>query len=440
MITPSFAALLVPFSDCFTSPSFDSFCRLMVGWVLRLGRHTVTGVVQAAEAMGQKHHTSFHRFFRQARWTPDAVGLTVLRSVMALVADDEPVRMTLDDTLARHTGKHIAAAGMHLDPLLSTKKQRFYHFGHVWVVLSVVVDVPLCNKRFALPVLARLYRSQTLSKAHGRVHRKRTELGAELVQLAKAALKARRIVVIADATYVNGSIIRPLPQGVDLVGRGRLDAALYAPPPPARAGQMGRPRLKGQRLASPNQRATRFRWKPHQLKLSGRDARVGIQLFDALWYKAAHQRRLRFVLIRGWPGHSHDDVLVTTDLSASAQDIIETYCRRWATEETFAWVKQRLGFQDPQNRTEHAVHRTAPMALWAYSLVVLWYLNVGQHSRQARLASLPWYTRKKTPSFADMIATLRRDSWSRRLLDRPSKHRPDQKSLRALIDAAAYAH
>ncbi|WP_433931021.1 hypothetical protein AB3662_43165 [Sorangium cellulosum] len=38
----------------------------------------------------------------------------------ALVARDQPLVAAVDDTLGRHTGKKIAAASMHCDPLLST--------------------------------------------------------------------------------------------------------------------------------------------------------------------------------------------------------------------------------------------------------------------------------------------------------------------------------
>src|SRR3712207_2855908 len=41
---------------------------------------------------------------------------------------------------------------------------------------------------------------------------------------------------------------RFLPRPVTFVTRLRLDAALYDPAPPRRAGQLGRPRLKGERL------------------------------------------------------------------------------------------------------------------------------------------------------------------------------------------------
>jgi hypothetical protein len=75
----------------------------------------------------------------------------------------------------------------------------------------------------------------------------------------------------------------------------------------------------------------------------------------------------------------------------------------------------RVRCEDPQNRLEHAVERTAPMALWAYTLVVLWYVKWGQHTRAARVPQMPWYTSKAAPAFSDMLATLRRASWLERL-------------------------
>jgi hypothetical protein len=94
--------------------------------------------------------------------------------------------LTIDDTLARHTGKHIAAGAMHRDPLLSTGKKPFFHFGHQWVVLSVVLAFPSWDKVFSLPVLVRLYRTEKLNKKLGRPHQKKTELGDQMIQLVAA--------------------------------------------------------------------------------------------------------------------------------------------------------------------------------------------------------------------------------------------------------------
>ena len=62
----------------------------------------------------------------------------------------------------------------------------------------------------------------------------------------------REIVAVADSAYASlrllASCRRFLPRPVTFVTRLRLDAALYDPAPPRRAGQIGRPRLKGERL------------------------------------------------------------------------------------------------------------------------------------------------------------------------------------------------
>jgi hypothetical protein len=62
----------------------------------------------------------------------------------------------------------------------------------------------------------------------------------------------REIVAVADSAYASlrllASCRRFLPRPVTFVTRLRLDAALYDPAPPRRAGQLGRPRLKDERL------------------------------------------------------------------------------------------------------------------------------------------------------------------------------------------------
>jgi hypothetical protein len=42
---------------------------------------------------------------------------------------------------------------------------------------------------------------------------------------------------------------------------------------------------------------------------------------------------------------------------------------------------------------------------------VLWYAEHGEELREKWFVKRPWYRRKKSPSFADMLATLRQASW-----------------------------
>ena len=438
-IVASFRQILQVFAPCFTEPSMQSFVTLMAGWVLDLRRHTVTEVVRAAGAVGRKHISSYHRFFSQGRWSTDAVGLVLAGFILPRLAPTGRVRLIVDDTLGRHTGKRIAAASMHRDPLLSTGRRPFFHWGHVWVV--VAIEVTLFDKSWALPVLFRLHRSKKRCKAENRPYRKTTEHARELIDLLASRHQARQFQVVGDAAYTNGSMFKKRPPNAQFVGRGRLDAALYAPPPPKRRGQMGRPRVRGKRLASPGARAKAKTalWKKVTVHVYGRTVTVRVLVMDALWYVAAGSELVRQVVVRGFPGHERDDVFVSTDRSLPPAEIIESFSKRWPLETTFHETKGKLGFEDPQNRTERAVERTAPLALVSYSLVVLWYVLHGQRSRAAKLPALPWYPHKAGITFSDMLATLRRASWRQRLLDPDASVADLRKRLRPLVDYVASA-
>lgn len=73
--------------------------------MLNLGRHTITATVRPAGAVGWKHISSFHRFFWQARWTGDELGLVLIRLVGRQLSDSGPVVVAVDDTVGVQTGK-----------------------------------------------------------------------------------------------------------------------------------------------------------------------------------------------------------------------------------------------------------------------------------------------------------------------------------------------
>lgn len=437
MLPESLLGCLSAFEGCFTAPSYRRFLTLMHGWLLCISKHTVTGVMRAA-GVAEQDVSGFHRFFSRGVWDPQEVGFVVLRLALRMVPGDVPVSMTLDDTLARHTGKHIASASMHRDPLLSTGQRPYFHFGHKWVVLAVVVTMPW-GKRLSLPVLARLYRNEKAAKAASAPHAKLTDLGLQMLSELGKRYGERRFVVYADNAYINRTIVQQRPRNMEVVGRGRMDAALYALPPKRTPSTKGRPRVRGRKLHSPQHRANSSRgWSRLNVDIYGRAAEVQVKVFDAIWYKVSHGEQLRIVIVRGWPGHDKDDVLVSTDLSLGAEGIIEGYCQRWSLEETFGWVKSRLGFEDPHNRVERAVHRTAPMALWSYSLTVIWYGQWSKRRTTFPMRTGRWYRTKTAPSFADMLATLRRQSWAQWVCDQADAGRLDQKSLDPLLEMVGY--
>lgn len=69
----------------------------------------------------------------------------------------------LDDTLARKRGLKMFGAGMHHDPLLSSRGKVITNWGHSWVVLGVIVELPFRRGHYYfLPILFRLYLNQKM--------------------------------------------------------------------------------------------------------------------------------------------------------------------------------------------------------------------------------------------------------------------------------------
>jgi hypothetical protein len=178
-------------------------------------------------------------------------------------------------------------------------------------------------------------------------------------------------------------------------------------------------------------------WQELVFDQYGFHATVQIKVRQALYYKAGGQRLLTIVLVRDVLGKRPDQMFYCTRLDWSPRQILSCYAGRWSIEVTFENSKQLLGLEDPANRTPKAVARTAPMALVLYSLIVAWF-HRGGHSR-VEFPDRPWYRRKREPSFADMLATLRRQSWENHLRTPQSKTGPLKKPLAQIVQFVSLA-
>jgi hypothetical protein len=402
-LVTSFVVFLQPLAVAMTGPSFDNALTILSGWIFA-SRRTVTNMILAAAAR-QKHHSAFHRLFASARWSRDRLGLAVFGMLSPWLGD--VVLLALDDTLARKRGLKMFGVGMHHDPLLSSRGKAITNWGHSWVVLGVILHFPLWPQRaFCLPILFRLYLNKDAAARHRRVYRTRPELAVELLTLLCQAGKTGRFHVVADSAYGGQSVLNHLPANCDLTSRLLLKARLYGPRLERPPGTTGRPRKRGTQLPTPQQmlaeRATRV-----ELELYGRRDRV--RLTDTLAYVyAAPERPLRVVAVEALAGGRGQQAFYSTCWQAAAIEVLTWYAWRWSIEVAFHDSKQSLGFEEPQGWTRRAVERTAPMAMLLYSLIIAWFVSEGH--RYYRPLQRPWYTTKSHPSFADMLATLRRAS------------------------------
>ena len=161
-LTPSFLAILQEFRHVFTSPSLQTFLALMTGWCLSHRRRFITELIQSSGSTHRGHFCRYHRFFSSASWSLDLVWRVLARVLVTTFAPTGLIELAGDDTLCRKRGLTLYGAGMHYDPLISSRAKSLVSWGHDWVVLCLILVHPFWapTKVFALPVAFRLYKNR----------------------------------------------------------------------------------------------------------------------------------------------------------------------------------------------------------------------------------------------------------------------------------------
>src|SRR6266542_120468 len=191
----SFLDWLQPLSCVMTTPTFDSFLTVLAGWVFAR-RHTVTGMILAADAVGTKHHSAYHRLFAAARWSLDELGLAVFALILPLLGD------------------HLRGSGAF--PIL----------------LGVDDKLAFCGERFfCLPILFRLYVPKKTADKKGLPYYTKPQLAVQMLQLLCGRFENRQFHAVGDSTYGGKSVLCKLPRNCGLTSRLKMDARLYDAPP-----------------------------------------------------------------------------------------------------------------------------------------------------------------------------------------------------------------
>jgi len=396
----SFATLLKVFTDIMNQPTACTFRTLIRGWLLA-PRRTIMGMVRASGT--ERHHAAFHRIFASARWSIDQVGFKVFDLV---TAGNQRVFISVDDTLFPRRGLKVFGTGMHRDPVLSSRSHHVTRWGHCWVVLAVVFESrQFPNLRFALPVLSRMYLNKKAARKWQRTYYKKTDLMIEMLNKLEnhIAQNNKTLHLLGDSAFTAPAIMGRLPRSIQVTGRIPADARLHEPAPERRAGQPGRPRVRGARLPAPQallqakglQRVT-LNFYENTIQ------HVRLAQMQGCLYRAP-DRLVQVVIIEHLGGGRGIETFYSTVVDHEPIDVLEQYSWRWSIEVTFHDVKQHLGISEPQNRKVTACRRTAATGFLLYSLIIWWHETTDLKPAK----SLRNWTGKRHPSFADMLACLR---------------------------------
>ncbi len=411
--------VLAPFAPLFSKRVWQHAQVLLAGAILAPGGRTVSSALRAMGLNQEKRFHRYHRVLSRASWSSRKVSRVLLGLLVeAFVPEGDPLVVGIDETLERRWGKKIAARGVYRDPVRSTHQNFVKSSGLRWVCVMLLVEIPWASRVWALPFLSALAPSERYAAQRGRRHKKITEWAWQLLLVLRRWYPEREIVVVADRAYASLKLLdrcRRLRKPITFITRLRLDSALYEPAPPRKPGQIGRPRLKGERLPNlsvvAEDRATV--WKPTTIAnwYGEREREVEIASETAVWYSTGlFAVPVRWVLIHDPRGEFKTRALLCTDLDADPEKILSWFVTRWQLEVTFQEVRRHLGFETQRQWSDLAIRRTTPALLGLFSVITLFaHRQMTQAAGAFRRAA--WY-HKAHPTFADALALVRKELWA----------------------------
>jgi hypothetical protein len=342
----------------------------------------------------------------------ELIGAHLLRELIKpLVANASRLVLAIDDTPTPRYGPHVQGAGVHHNPAPGPAGSPFV-YGHVWVVLGLLVAHPLWGA-IALPLLARLYVRRknlgTIDGPHRPAFATKLELAVGLMRWARCwlGLLGTPLWVVADGAYAKAPFLKAMRAfGVTVVSRLRKDAALRTVPV-REPGRRGRPRIYGaHRVALAKRAGQRRGWATGTFELYGKATAKKYKTFLATWRPAGGV--IRVVLVdeaRGWLA------FFCTDPTATVADILGLVADRFSLETAFRDVKEVVGAGQQQVRFVWANVGAFHLCLWSFTMTEAWAWGRGGEELVAHRAASPWDDPQRRPSHAD-----KRRAWQRELL------------------------
>ncbi|MFN0084696.1 MAG: transposase, partial [Blastocatellia bacterium] len=247
-------------------------------------------------------------------------------------------------------------------------------------------------------------------------HQKRTERAWQMIALLARWLPDRTMVFVADSSFAVFQLldrVRRL-KNASLITRLRIDAQLYDLAPEREPGQIGRPRIKGARRPSPEQRLQdrKTKWKRLVLEhwYGGESREVDVYSEICLWGTSGKPYvPIRWVLVRDPNEEFEPQAFLSTNVEHTPEQILTWFVRRWRMEVTFEEARTHLGIETQRQWNDLAIARSTPLLFGLFSLVTL-MANALAKDAKSLVRTAAWYT-KQEPTFSDAIALVRRCLW-----------------------------
>lgn len=237
-----------------------------------------------------------------------------------------------DGIKAPKTGRKMPAVKkLHQESQNNTKPE--YIFGHSCQAIALVVKA--ASSFFALPLACRIHEGVVES------NRDQRTLLDKLVLLLVALDIQIACYLVTDAYYASGRVIRPvLKANHHLITSAKSNSVAYEPAIKPRIARRGRTRLYGRKVKLKQLFENQSLFAEAESPLYGEQkVTLRFRVLDLVWKPVGHL--VRFVLV------SHpvrgNKILLCTDLSLSALQIIQLYGVRFKIEVSFKQAVHTVG-------------------------------------------------------------------------------------------------
>ncbi len=379
-------AWLTILAQAVPSKSVLTFLELLVGAMIT-DRGFVTEAILAI-APRRKWHAYF-KWLEGGRWSWVAVALGLCKILVASFTP--PVwYLVIDDTLVPRASKKAPDVGYHFDHSRKPNRSK-YIWGQGWVTLAAVVHAEVAAKSWAVPLISRLVRK---AGNHGKLTTARV-----LLRVVRGLFGRGRLLL--DSWFMRASVIEfALAEGLAVIGQVRKDLALYRPPAPRAAGKRGRTPKYGEKMTEPA--VAQLAETRSFLFIYGQGQTVRYRSAVVL-AKFLGGRPVRAVWLRleDESGQTMTPrLLISTDTTMTARQLIEAYALRWTIEPMFCSLKHGVGLKETWQRRRQTLHRWVQILSTAFALTQMMAVHDLAVARQLAVVA-PW--RKERHPTAGMV-------------------------------------
>ncbi|MBO7675843.1 MAG: transposase [Atopobiaceae bacterium] len=338
--------------------TFSWFATFVVGLICRTDELGISSVVRALR-LDANSYDSLDHMLHSTAWS--AAGLR--RAWYALVARTSRLFVYAGRYVLVSDGCKVAKEGVRMPGVKllhqesETVSKPEFVFGHMFGAVGVMAGE--LGRCLCVPLKVNMQDGMRAAAGWDGTDRVGVSAESHVVQSVRCAFEAarglgRRCLLAMDRYFLTVPALRTLAElneraefdglgagFVHVVTKAKGNFVAYLPPRPRPKGTRGRPPKKGPKVVVSKVLGSLV-YEPVEAIVGAEGKRwLHAATLDLVWGKGLWVP-VRVVVVLGPPWGGRAQILVTTDRTLSARQVIEVYCSRWKIECTFRDMKVDL--------------------------------------------------------------------------------------------------